>query len=88
MSDATPNNGQLNNSPFEKAHQSIDYIQHTGSIKHPLDISNQQLELNSARKSSLPAIDRGMKSSTPIIELDEVISHEGLGKKFVIDENL
>ena len=44
--------------------------------------------MQSARKSSLPVIDRGMKSSTPIIELDEVISHEGLGKKFVIDDNL
>lgn len=33
-------------------------------------------------------IDRGIKSSTPIIELDEVISHEGQGMKFVIDDNL
>jgi hypothetical protein len=29
-----------------------------------------------------------MKSSTPIFEMDEVISHEGLGKKFVLDEIL
>ncbi len=37
------------------------------------------------RKSSLPVIDRP-RNSTPIIDLDEVISHEGAKK--IIEEEL
>jgi hypothetical protein len=49
-------------------------------------LEGSAVDSHSARKSSLPQIERGVKNSNPIIELDEVISHEGQGLKFVIDD--